>query len=323
MSDAKELILLGDIGGSNARFALLSGGRIGPVEALAVKSHPLFADALEAFLRRHEARGAVSQALLAVAGPVEDGRCVLTNRAWAVDARELEKAFQWSKVRVINDFEAVAWSLPLLDPSDLHAIGQGEAVPGAPKVALGPGTGLGLACHLSRPDGPIVIGTEAGHATLPGTNWREDAIIEFLRRKFGHVSLERVLSGDGLGNLCGAIRSVDNLPARESRDAAQITAAALDGSCPVCREALELFCAMLGTAAGNAALTFAALGGVYIAGGIAPRILEFLRVSQFRNRFESKGRFQPYLAKIPTWVIVHKWPAFLGLRWLAMQEGDP
>jgi glucokinase len=320
MSDAKKMILLGDIGGSNARFALLSGAGVGPVEALAVKNHPLFADALEAFLRRHEARSAVSQALLAVAGPVEDGRCDLTNSTWAVDARELEQTFQWSKVRVINDFEAVAWSLPLLDASDLSAIGQGEASAEAPKVALGPGTGLGLACHLWRPDGPIVISTEAGHATLPGTSRREDAVIECLRRKFGHVSLERVLSGDGLGNLYAAIRSIDNLPAKES-GAAEITKAALDGGCPICREALDLFCAMLGTVAGNAALTFAARGGVYIAGGIAPRILEFLRGSQFRNRFESKGRFQPYLAKIPTCVIVHRGPAFLGLKWLAAQEG--
>jgi glucokinase len=319
MSAVESQILLGDIGGSNARFALLSGARVSPVEALAVKDHPLFADALKAFLLRHSATGAISRALLAVAGPVENSRCELTNSTWVIDAQELQRTFDCAKVRVINDFEAVAWSLPLFASSDLSAIGQGEASPDAPRVALGPGTGLGLACHLSRPDGPIVIGTEGGHATLPGTSRREDAVIEYLRHKFGHVSLERVLSGEGLCNLYRAIRSIDNLPAQESR-AADITAAALDGSCPVCREALDLFCGMLGTVAGNAALTFAARGGVYIAGGIAPRIVEFLQRSQFRNRFESKGRFQSYLAKIPTWVIVHREPAFLGLQWLAAQE---
>jgi glucokinase len=322
MNSVETQILLGDIGGSNARFALLAGAQLGPVETLLVKDHPHFADALRAFLTRHGQGSGISQALLAVAGPVERGRCELTNSSWTIDAEELRKTFDLPKVRVINDFEALAWSLPLFDSSDLCPIGQGQVRPGAPMVALGPGTGLGLACHLPRAEGPIVMSTEAGHATLPATNRREDAVIQFLREKFGHVSLERALSGDGLENLYRTIRSIDDLPPLK-RSAAEITAAALDGACPVCREALELFCGMLGTVAGNAALTFCARGGVYIAGGITPRIVDFLQKSQFRSRFESKGRFERYLANIPTWVVVHQKPAFVGLQWLALQERDP
>ena len=316
-----DQILLGDIGGTNARFAFLVDGRIGSIEALAVKDYPHFAAALSEFLVRHRRHGAIAHAVLAAAGPIEDARCRLTNSSWVIDAAELRKTFNCAKVRIVNDFEAIAWSLPHLVSSDLFAIGNGKATPNAPAVVLGPGTGLGLACHAPGPDGAIVIGAEGGHATLPGICRRDDAIIGRLRERFGHVSAERVLSGEGLINLYQAIASIDHLPVIE-RSAAEITTAALDGGCPICHEALDLFCGMLGTVAGNAALTFSARGGVFIAGGVAPRILEYLRDSQFRNRFENKGRFQPYLANIPTWVIVHREPAFVGLQRLARQGFD-
>jgi glucokinase len=294
---------LGDIGGTNARFAFLANGRIDPVETLAVKDYPSFAAALSAFLSSHRRRGAIPRALLAVAGPVENSRCELSNNSWVVDAEELRNTFNCASVRILNDFETIAWSLPSLAPSDLMKIGEGEAHAGSPSAALGPGTGLGLACYVPRPDGSMVIAGEGGHATLPGACRREDAIIDQLRERFGHVSAERVLSGNGLVNLYQAIGSIDHAPLID-RSADEITKRALDGGCPECREALHLFCAMLGEVAGNVALTFSARGGVFIAGGIAPRIVEFLSASQFRNRFESKGRFGPYLAKIPTFVIV-------------------
>jgi len=313
--------LLGDIGGTNARFAILADSRIGPVETLAVKDYPSFAAALSAFLSRRRGQEAIPRALLAVAGPVENARCELSNSSWVVDAEELRNTFNFASVRILNDFEAIAWSLPALPPSDLIKIGEGEARAGSPSAALGPGTGLGLACYAPRSDGSIVIAGEGGHATLPGACRREDAIIDRLRERFGHVSAERVLSGNGLVNLYRAIGSIDHAPLVD-RSPDEITKRALDGSCPQCREALHLFCAMLGEVAGNAALTFSASGGVFIAGGIAPRIVEFLSASQFRSRFESKGRFQPYLAKIPTFVIVHREPAFVGLQHLAALDSD-
>lgn len=244
MKSAAGEILLGDIGGTNARFTFLVDDKIDPIEVFAVKDYPQFTDALAAFLVQHRRSGIVARAVLAVAGPVEEGRCRLTNSSWVIDASKLRRAFNWTQIRIVNDFEAIAWSLPRLVSSDLFAIGNGKAVPTAPAVVLGPGTGLGLACLSPRPDDEIVISTEGGHATLPGTCPRDDAVIDHLRTRFGHVSAERVLSGAGLVNLYQAIGSIDHLPTT-GRSAADITTVALDGSCPICREALDLFCAML------------------------------------------------------------------------------
>ncbi len=320
MKSVSGKILLGDIGGTNARFTFVKDDTIGPVEVLAVKDYSQFTDALAALLAGH-GRNGIGGAAFAVAGPVDGNRCQVTNSGWVIDALELRSGFNWAHVRVVNDFEALAWSLPRLMPADLFAIGGGKAVRNAPAAVLGPGTGLGVACLSPRPSGDIVIDSEGGHATFPATTPRENAIIEHLRERFGHVSAERVLSGSGLVNLYQAVGSIDRRPTIE-RTAAEITVAGLDGGCASCREALDLFCAMLGTFTGNAALTFAARGGVYVGGGIAPRIVEHLRRSQFRPRFEAKGRFQPYLAGIPTAVIIHPDATLVGLQRLAANAGN-
>jgi glucokinase len=311
MADPDEQILLADIGATNARFALLRKGQgIGPVRTLAVSDHPQFTDAVAAFLDGH--RPPIGGAMLAVAGPVEGERCALTNCAWTVDAAELRRVLGVSAVRVVNDFEATALSLPALQASHLAVLGGGRPVAGAPMVVLGPGTGLGLACHVPRDRSPLVIATEGGHATLPASSAREDAVIEWLRRRFGHVSAERALSGPGLENLYRALAALDGAGVPE-RNAVAITRAGLAGTCPVSRAALDMFCAMLGTFAGNAALSFGARGGVFIAGGIAPRIVAHLARSEFRARFEAKGRFRAYMETIPSRVIVHPDYAFIGL----------
>ncbi len=321
MADPASCALLGDIGGTNARFALVTGERMGPMETLAVADYPDFDRALAAFLGRHRNGLPISGAVLAVAGSVEANRSVLTNSGWVVDAGRLENTFDLPGVRVVNDFRALAWSLPYLRPHDLFAVGGVEGAAAAPAVVLGPGTGLGLACFVPRPRDPLVVTTEAGHATLPGANAREDAVIAHLRDRFGHVSVERALSGPGLVNLYQSLAAIDHLTV-PPRKPSEITDAALRGICPTSREALDMFCAMLGTVAGNAALTFDARGGVYIGGGIAPRISEYLARSQFRARFEAKGRFRTYVAAIPCWVIIHPDPAFVGLRRLAGHEAE-
>jgi glucokinase len=317
-----DQVLLGDIGGTHARFAILADDRIGSIETLAVRDYPRFADSLAAFLSRHPETRAFARLFLACAGPIENERCELTNSSWIIDAAELRASFSRATVRVFNDFEALAWSLPILTSSDLFTIGGGGADRTASMAVLGPGTGLGVACHVLNPAGEIVIASEGGHATLAATCRREDGIIEHLRNRFGHVSVERVLSGDGLINLYEAIAAIDHLSAAR-KSAADVTAGAIERACPICREALDLFCAMLGSVAGNVALTFAAKGGVFIGGGIAPRIVEYLRDSQFRTRFESKGRSKSYLANIATSVIVRRDPAFLGLQRLARMTPDP
>ena len=187
-------------------------------------------------------------------------------------------------------------------------------------VVIGPGTGLGMAGLLRRGSDMTVIATEGGHATLPGTTPREDAVIAQLRRRFGHASAERALSGLGLENLYAATAAVDKV-AVSRRTAAEITRRASDRSCPTCRAAVDMFCAMLGTVAGNLALTFRARGGVYIAGGIAPHLAGDLAQSDFRARFVAKGRFREYLEGIPTTVIVNPNAAFLGLKSLAGGPG--
>ncbi|NJL50765.1 MAG: glucokinase, partial [Blastochloris sp.] len=177
-------------------------------------------------------------------------------------------------------------------------------------------TGLGVAALVPTPAGGIVVSTEGGHVTLPGTSARDDAIIGVLRDRLGHVSAESVLSGPGLVNLHDAIAVLDGTP-HVARSGAEITASGLSGACPVCRRTIDTFCAMLGTVAGNLALSFGARGGVYIAGGIAPRIVEHLKRSAFRERFEAKGRFRAYLEPIPIRVVLHADPAFVGLAAIA------
>jgi glucokinase len=251
--------------------------------------------------------------VLGVAGPVENNRCVLTNSPWIIDGAELRKRFGFATARLLNDFEAVAWSLPALQPKDLLGVGGQQPAPGAPMLAVGPGTGFGAACFFPGAAGAFAVVTEAGHATLPASSEREARVIAQLRQRFGHVSVERVLSGSGLENLYHALAAVDGVPAPE-RDAAGITEAALDGSCKLSRAALDMFCSLLGDVAGNLALTFCARGGVYIAGGIVPRFADRFRASDFRKQFEGKGRYESYLRPIPASIIVRPDVSFLGLK---------
>jgi glucokinase len=321
MADPAAQILLADIGATNARFALLRrGGDIGPVRTLAVADYPQFTDAVAAFLAGEGP--SLAGAVLAVAGPVEGERAVMTNCPWVIDAAELRRVLDVPTVRVINDFEATAWSLAALEPSHVAAVGAGRAIAGAPMVVLGPGTGLGLACHLPRAEAPVVIATEGGHVTLAASTPREDAVAEWLRGRYGHVSAERALSGQGLENLYRAIAALDGAAA-PARDATAITQEGVAGTCPVSRAALDMFCAMLGTFAGNAALSLGARGGVFIAGGIAPRILDYLLKSELRARFDAKGRLRAYMEAIPLNVIVHPDYAFIGLKALVERVAKP
>lgn len=310
-------LLLGDIGATNARLALLSNGVLGPINWFAVAEFPRFTDAVNAFLDRHCRQFSVPAAVLAVAGPVDEDRCVFTNCPWTIDAPELRAAFGFANVHILNDFEATALSLPHLTAADLYPLGGGEAVPGAPMAVLGPGTGLGVACFVPGLQGSTVIASEGGHVTMAATSDREDAVIRYLRRQFGHVSAERVVSGSGLENLYEAVVALDGIDAPK-RNAAEITRAALDDNCEIAKAALDLFCAMLGSVAGNAALMFGARGGIYIAGGIAPRLTDVIMRSEFRARFERKGRFRKYLETIPTSIIIHPAATFIGLTSIAV-----
>jgi glucokinase len=313
-------VLLADIGGTNARFAVLSGGTIGMVSHTAVSDHGSFREAFAAYLGGLPERHAIRAAILAVAGVVRNGRCDLTNNSWVVDAAELRTAYGFSSVRLLNDFEAVAWALPHLPAEKLLPLGGKHPVAGAPLAALGPGTGLGMAATLTHAGTQIVLSSEGGHATMAASSPREDAVIALLRQQSGHVSAEHVLSGHGLESLHGALAALDNLSLPKRR-AAEITRAGVEGSCATSRAAIDMFCAMLGTVAGNLALTFGARGGIFIAGGILRHLPDYLARSQFRARFEAKGRLRSYLEPIPAWLILDEDAAFTGLRALAEVEG--
>jgi len=317
--DSVERTVLGDVGGTNVRFAVLTGDVLGPIEHMAVCDHARFDDALAAFLAHQTDRAAIRRAIFGVAGVVEGDRCTLTNNPWVVDTAELCPRFGLTRVHIINDFEALAWSLPHLTRDDIEKIGGGEPAAEAPMVVLGPGTGLGVAAYVPSEKGALVLHSEGGHATIPSGSLREDAIIEKLRHQFGHVSAERALSGHGLENLYRAIASIDALTVPE-RSAAEIAQAALEGSCATSRAALDAFCGMLGDVAGNFALSFGAQGGVFIAGGIVSHIRDNLPRSQFRARFDAKGRMRRYVEAIPVYLILHDNPAFIGLRSLAVQH---
>jgi len=315
-SSRPDGIVLADVGGTNVRFAIARNGTPGPIAHLSVADYPQFGDALAAFLERQATRVSVGRAILGVAGFVENDHCALTNNPWVVSAKELRARFGLSHVRIVNDFEAIAWSLPHLAAADLCAIGGQAPKPGAPKVVLGPGTGLGVAAYLHGKDGDVVIGGEGGHASLASSSPREDAIVARLRSQYGHVSAERALSGDGLTNLYHAIAALDCVSVPE-RNAAEITEAAIEGRCATSRAAVDSFCSFLGSVAGNLALSFGAQGGIYIAGGIVSHIRDYLLKSEFRSRFEAKGRLRRYLQTVPVYLILHADPAFLGLQALA------
>ncbi|MHC2844889.1 glucokinase [Bradyrhizobium diazoefficiens] len=312
--------LLADIGGTNARFALLADGKLSTIAHTVVSDHGTFSEALAAYLGDKAKAGTIQHAILAASGPVQNGRCALTNNPWVIDAEKLREAYGFSSVRLINDFEAVALALPHLRPGSLLQLGGRERVAGAPLAAIGPGTGLGMAALIPHASGQIVLSGEGGHSTMAGASLREDAVIAHLRQRFGHVSSERLLSGAGLENLHDALASLEGLTTPKRR-AADITRAAIDGTCPVSAAALEMFCAMLGSVAGNFALAIGARGGVFIGGGILRHMPGCLAASPFRMRFEAKGRLRRFLEPIPAYLILDDDVAFTGLRALMEVEG--
>jgi len=307
-----EVWLVGDIGGTNARFGLVSpDGTLLHSRVLADADYPGLGEAVAAYLADRGGLPRPRRGAIAIASAVAGDFVRMTNHPWAFSIAELARSLGFERLEVINDFTAQALALPHLGRADKIAVGGGAAVPGFPIGVLGPGSGLGVSGLVPSGERWVPLTGEGGHATMPAANERESAALDAMRRHFDHVSCERVLSGPGLVNLYNALAAVDGVPAKQYT-AAQITDAETGDGDPLCRETTEMFCAMLGTVAGNLALTLGAKGGVYIGGGIVPRLGNRFAASPFRARFAAKGRFRDYLAAIPTFVVVHKLPAFLG-----------
>ena len=304
--------LIADIGGTNARFAVAQDGRFDHLSVLRTAGYPTMQAAARAFLAGLPAGLNVSRAALDVAGPVSGDEVSLTNGAWSFSIAAARSELGLTELRVFNDFAATAMGIPHLGPADSIKIGGGNRVEHGPIAVIGPGTGLGVGCLVHGPDGWVVSPGEGGHATMPAATREESRIIDLLRDRWGHVSAERVLSGQGIRNLYEAVCILSGQTSRGLADR-EITAAALAGEDATCEQAVDLFCAMLGTVAGNLAMTLGATGGLFVTGGILPRFPDRFVASGFRERFESKGRLSSYLRSIPAYLVVHPNPALVGL----------
>lgn len=304
--------LVADVGGTNARFALLDGpdGVPSEVRSLPTAGYPGLAEAAAAYLDAVGVRPAA--ACLAVAGPVAGGTYHLTNAGWPRGSVEQVRTHLGvPHLDVINDFEALALSLPRLGPDDLVAVGGRTPAPATGAAALavvGPGTGLGVAGLVPTPHGWVPVPGEGGQVEVPAATDREIEVARLLRAEKGAATAEYLLSGAGLARIHRYLSVLDGAPAADLT-ARQITERRDD---PRCMEALEMFCALLGSLAGNAALTLGARGGVYLGGGILPRIVDVLHGSAFRARFEGKPPVEDYVRAIPTALIVHPGPALVG-----------
>jgi glucokinase len=311
--------LVGDIGATNSRFALAdTGGDVRGVRVFATDDYASLGDAIAAYLAAEAPSERPTQAVMAVAAPVTGDEVTLTNHPWTFSAAALRERFALSRVRAVNDFVANALAIPQLRDGDLFQVGGGRSVAGTPIGVVGPGSGLGVSALVPNNSGGIPINSEGGHVTMSAADAREGAVLDLMRGRFEHVSAERVLSGPGLVNLYNALCELSGKPAAQFT-AAQITDPQIGENDLRAREATQMFCAMLGTVAGNLALTLGARGGIYIAGGIVPKLGDTFAQSQFRSRFESKGRFRDYLALIPTCVITRPSPALVGAATLLEQ----
>jgi glucokinase len=318
--------LVADIGGTNARFGWIGHadapiehvhtldvrGYVGPVEA---------AEAYLALIARDLGSGAVrpKAAALAVATAVVGDEVVLTNSAWRFSCARTRQALGVKTLRVLNDFEAMALALPRLGPGQWRAHAD-DPRPGAGVLAVvGPGTGLGVGAAVRAPGGWVALPGEGGHATLAATDEDEARVLAHARQWFGHVSGERLLSGIGLPVLHRAVCAATGAAGTGALTTPQIVERGLDGSDLLARRTLEMFCALLGNFCGSVALTYGARGGLFVGGGIVPRLGGFFFTSAFRQKFEAKGRSRDYLASVPTAVIIDTLAALTGSR--AVLEG--
>ncbi len=308
--------LLADVGGTNARFALETAPlRFEAVAVLACADYPSLGAAMQAYLAGVAARhpGPILHAAIAIANPVDGDAVSMTNHHWSFSTAELREELGLDTLVVVNDFTALAMALPHLKPSQRIQVGGGVQQGGRTIGLVGPGTGLGVSGIVPAGGGWVALASEGGHASFaPGDEFEED-ILKQLRRQFGHVSAERLLSGPGIELIYRCLTG-------QALSAADITRRALDGSCADCVRSVDCFCTVLGSVAGNVALTLGATGGMYIGGGIVPRLGELFVRSPFRARFEAKGRLSAYVARIPTYLITEQYPAFLGVAAILSEQ---
>ena len=304
--------LLADIGATHARFALQTApGVFRSVRVLKCDDFEGIVALLQFYLADHDG-APLHHAALAVANPINGDQVRMTNRDWQFSTDAVRRELGLQTLLIVNDFTALAMAIPGLKPDDLMKVGGGQVAGNAVVGVLGPGTGLGVSGVIPTVDGFVTLGSEGGHMNFAPADEREFAILQYAWKEWPHVSNERLISGPGMEIIYRALaqRNGVKAPPRASPD---IITGALDDQDALCLEVLDCFCGMLGGAAANLAVTLGSFGGIFIGGGIVPRIGEWFAQSQFRARFEAKGRFTGYLADIPTFVITTPNPAFHGV----------
>jgi glucokinase len=304
--------LLADIGATHARLALESApGVLRNVAVLLCDDYPGILPLLHAYLAQ---LGGVriSHAAFALANPISGDFIRMTNRDWQFSTDEVRRALGLATLLIVNDFTALAMALPGFKPDDLLQIGGGKPQPHAVAGVLGPGTGLGVSGVIPTVDGFVTLGSEGGHVNFAPADEREFAILQYAWGEWPHVSNERLISGPGMEIIYRALALRNGVEAPH-RNAADIVSCAFEQNDPLCLEVLECFAGMLGGAAANLAVTLGAFGGIFIGGGIVPRVAQWFATSPFRARFEAKGRFSEYLAQIPTYLIMTPTPALHGV----------
>lgn len=318
----QNVVLIADIGGTHARFAVVTpDGSVLHPAVLHGADFPDIQAVCTHYCQSLPDDMIVRDAVWAVAGPVTADRVTITNRGWTFSSDSVKKHFGWDRFHVLNDFAALALSLPHLQEADKIRVKQGVADPEAPSLVLGPGTGLGVASLV--PDGHgghRVVPGEGGHVGLPVGTDDEAFILKQMQDVFGYVCAERVLSGSGLVHLYRIMGQHKGLETPHDKPQAVI-AGAYAGDDKLAQDAVEQFCVFLGRLAGDAALTTGARGGVYLAGGILPSMPDRLVASGFSRAFTQKGVVTPYMEAIPVWLVTHPLPAFVGLRFFAQPAG--
>jgi len=318
--DLESLSLVADVGATNARFALAVTGSnelIKPLTLLTNNFTSIISACSEYF--NHIADLHPSRACIAVACPTSGDHVSLTNNSWSFSIEEVRKELNLERLMVVNDFKAMAAGVPHLTAEEVAQIGEGTPIPERTMSVIGPGTGLGVATVVQHEKGQIILEGEGGHVCFAPGNEREMDILRLLSRQFSRVSTERILSGDGINNLFQTLAEIDGV-APPDLSTSSIVERAMSGSDSRCLEVMEIFCGVLGSFAGNLAMTLNPQGGVYIGGGIIPRIAKLLKDSSFRTRFEGKGRLSSFIKNVPTYLILADHTALTGAASLLLDD---
>ena len=305
-----------DLGGTHVRFRLLEDdGPPAPVHVIEASTVTSFEHAVGRWRSRTGMLDVLDAVGVAAAGPVAAGRVRITNLDWTLDARAIERACNARRCMLVNDIAAIAWALPSLAGGDVRTLAAGAPDVRAAKAVVAPGTGLGVSGLVPVADGGCAaLEGEGGHRTLAPHDSREWALVTALTERFGHASAERALSGPGIEAMWEALGSIDDARCGRKKTATEIARDAFAGRDPIAEETIAIFTGLLGSMAGDLALTLGARGGVYIAGGIVPGWGERFDAGRFLERFRAKGRFRAWLSAVPVNVVTHPYPGLVGVE---------